>query len=247
VGIEGIEDLKFYPTEGDSVSSTDPDLRPQEANKPIAIDVVDGNLIIKRYDGSEESVPMGGSTTLTTVSDEDWLEWCPGSTAQASGTVYESQGPGPGTTLYDNTFMSVVDVAPEDVPQDGTGLVVGDNFVLSGSYLYFREPGIYMATINGTPSGFSGGDWGYRIYTNVTGRNYSIKKNVIPADADYGGDDQFVFTVFPDVTLHNSDEELWVPGDVISSSSQAILVDAWQNSGVPQDLAFDIYVVRISG
>jgi hypothetical protein len=44
------------------MSNTDPDLKPTEGNLPVAIDVVDGELIVKRYDGSEESFPLGGGS-----------------------------------------------------------------------------------------------------------------------------------------------------------------------------------------
>jgi hypothetical protein len=42
------------------MSSIDPDLKPTEGNRPIAIDVVDGQLVVKRHNGKKESFVLGG-------------------------------------------------------------------------------------------------------------------------------------------------------------------------------------------
>jgi hypothetical protein len=54
------------------MSNTDPDLKPTERNLPVAIDVVDGELIVKRHSGKEESFPLGGGSGFSP--SPKWLD-----------------------------------------------------------------------------------------------------------------------------------------------------------------------------
>jgi hypothetical protein len=231
------------------MSDTDPDLKPTERNRPTAIDVVDGNLIVKRHSGREESFPIGGIQ----LRREDWLEWYVEDPTRVSDS---NQGFIPlnvasGTTLYDKTYSSVQDLTVDDLtflaPDDGHGVELGDNFVVTKSQLYFRKPGIYVASVSSTPGAFNGGDWMYRVMATGNGIDTAYAEQLIPQGSITSGGPQLVFTVSPETTLRNLDLEPWQSGDLVSTSSQGLGTDAWQNTGTPQDLSLDIYVVRILG
>jgi hypothetical protein len=87
----------------------------------------------------------------------------------------------------------------------------------------------------------------YRVMATGNGIDTAYAEQLIPQGSITSGGPQLVFTVSPETTLRNLDLEPWQSGDLVSTSSQGLGTDAWQNTGTPQDLSLDIYVVRILG
>jgi hypothetical protein len=94
------------------MSDTDPDLKPTERNRPIAIDVVDGNLVVKRHSGKEESFPLGSGGGISIIDSAQVV-------VRSHGT--ESYFPGPNQPL----------IIPDDTPTqiDWTAYYAGAGFV----------------------------------------------------------------------------------------------------------------------
>lgn len=138
------------------MSNTDPDLQPKEKNLPVAIDVVNGNLIVKRHSGREEFFPL--------------LNPIPPPHSQTlymdlrSNGVLGAHSSGPCGTVefaevYDaETAVGIGDpITTTEIHDAGAGYELGDDYLLSvigggtslDLQLRFRVPGLYLMTISG--------------------------------------------------------------------------------------------------
>jgi hypothetical protein len=127
------------------MSNTDPDLKPTEKNRPTAIDVVDGNLVVKRHSGKVESFPFNGFRANAPNTSITWQHTLPsgqGDTAlQITDSVY--------VTEQDDT---VTTFALDDLVPSGTD--VGDLVIQYGNpptfygahSIFFGKAGLYVVT-----------------------------------------------------------------------------------------------------
>lgn len=129
------------------MSNVDPDLQPKEKNLPIAIDVVDGNLIVKRHNGKEESFPFGSG-----FNDGQVLYWDTLITALADD-VASSPVTQDDTSIYGPDGEVILEIHGSDLVSAGiSGLSVGEDFIIQrsgGDVLWFKTPGLYVVQIEG--------------------------------------------------------------------------------------------------
>jgi hypothetical protein len=166
------------------MSNTDPDLQSKEKNLPIAIDVVGGNLVVKRHSGKVESFPLAGG-----VVNQDALQ-----------VGYSPIGP-PGSALNgstDNGLQTVLrqlvlngggnlhygNPVDEDHTDDDTFLThIGEDYEINSDYafkasdptsLYVIKAGLYSLSAQFVFDGTAGaggthGDEGSRYYALNSG------------------------------------------------------------------------------
>jgi hypothetical protein len=178
MGISGIDNLK--PWGDETMSNTDPDLRPQAGNKPIAMDVVDGQLIVKRYDGSEESFPFSN--------DGQVLYWKVAKTGALTGADYMLQTDN--AHLYDAQGNDIDSIGGGGF--DSTGFDIGDDFILKhGSFdeLYFKTPGLYVCGIEDFPDASTINDLIFQVSyvaSHPVRRGTNFFKRALPNDRASG-------------------------------------------------------------
>lgn len=121
---------------------TDPELQPREANNIVAADVVGNNLVLRRYDGTEEVVSLGGFL------DSQLLQWYVKATALGAG----ANAPGVTQTaaLYSvDGQTDLQDLELEDL--DNNGVEMGDDYILSTDEtnyrLWFKTLGLYVVNV----------------------------------------------------------------------------------------------------
>lgn len=151
------------------------DLRSREDNNIVAADVVDGNLILKRYDGTKEIVALGGGASLL---DSDVLKLTL-STIVPSGGEHNllitagdliNHETGVSASLFDETALHAA-VEGEDVGTSFNILYQPPGFGPTHTLVYFKEPGLYwMSSIVGIDQS---PDTAYlRAFTSPGARNF---------------------------------------------------------------------------
>lgn len=131
------------------MSSTDPDLKRTEGNRPVAIDVVAGHLIVERHSGREESFPLGSGSAIlpapgyVVATIEDQV--LDGATNVISGMVYSdiSSSIGHSSVPWDYSGETVSWVLGDGLPSEEIPLVDGICVGTDGG-LKIKEAGLYF-------------------------------------------------------------------------------------------------------
>jgi hypothetical protein len=235
------------------LSDTDSDLKPTEKNLPVAIDVVDGNLIVKRHSGKKESFPMGGGFLAGPTLD--WGLQALGA-GPGGGNIMRTQG---ATLFAPDGVTDLQDVTNEDLGEftSSTSIAVGDDFVLSrnGSFdgLWFRNPGLYFMQIN-APGGLLPDGQG-SVYFSFSGSNIHAAISVIevPPVPEEGqisvqSVSPLMIPVWPADTVQNNEGDVpvpWQPGDNPTGSYMEVIIWLSGNTSGPRDVYCGAQVSKV--
>lgn len=223
------------------MSNTDPDLKPTEKNRPTAIDVVDGNLIVKRHSGKKESFP------LMSLQDTDWFltvlfDRDPQGSSQGpsfSAPITMAQG-------LDHDSNDLGSLISSDLDSAGAnGIQLGPSYRFSRSgadSLYFTEPGFYLVSITATVDAGTGtvspGGLGIEAYFagGVITPSWQARGNEA---SGYGPKLAFILPVTP--------VEVAPAGPApLAGGMSNLIVSLWQDSGSSRGIHASMNVLKVS-
>ena len=219
------------------MSDADPDLKRTEGNQPVAIDVVDGQLIVERHSGRKETFSMGGGGL--SLSDNGYLDVGYAATAQASGTTPSASTPLAYASYHDadNVLVASVDDNAALVAAGSDGVQLGPSYVAQHSgadSLWFTEGGLYFVVATAyAETGVE--EIGLEVDFSGGGMSPVWQARGIQANKPQTA---FILPVTPGSVAVSDPDPL--------SSGGTIVVSVWQNSGSPQDVSAELYVYKIA-
>lgn len=199
--------------------------------------VVDGVLILRRYDGSRLEVPAGsGFNDGQTLLLQSYLN------------TLAPDGGGDLIPIVTNVITDANgnDIStPESITADGKA--IGDDFVISSDAgndkLWFRKPGVYVGQGRGTST--SDGEW--LVYLNLALVNSAIDWYFRSGPDDVSNDvstGSVVFSIGELNVVRNSENNFWEPGDTVDSGAFINTYGIQKGTG-PSYIGIDFSIGRV--
>lgn len=213
---------------------TDADLNPSSGNRIIAADVVDGELVLKRYDGTSEIFPMGGAG------------YNDGNRLQLTNSLPTLAEDGSGDLL---PITTIGFAGPDGTGLDyesptADGVAFGEDFVITSNAgddkLWFRKPGLYVGQVTGAST--SDGDW--VVYYNLVSI-FGAFNWFFAGLGNYGAGGTLTFDIGASDVVKNEEDALWAPGDVADSGAYLNVFASHSGTG-PAFISAALAIDRVS-